>query len=135
MSLPILLGFLLAIAAVIAALAWAGRGAEAPPEPAAPLPTEKHKQDPLESLAIEGPQMSDAYGRIVPETPENISKKEKDLAAIAKQAEKDRAAAEKAERKRLAACERRGIEADDCPRPAPATATVTVGTSDTATSG
>jgi lipoprotein-anchoring transpeptidase ErfK/SrfK len=88
-----------------------------------------------ESLAVEGPQMSDAYGRIVPATPENIAKKEKDLELIAKQAEKDRVAAEKAERKRLAACERRGIEPEDCPRPAPADATVTVGTSDTSRSG
>jgi lipoprotein-anchoring transpeptidase ErfK/SrfK len=87
-----------------------------------------------ESLAVEGPQMSDAYGRIVPATPENIAQKEKDLVAIEKQAEKDRVASEKAERKRLAACDRRGIAPDDCPRPAPATATVTVGTSD-ATSG
>jgi lipoprotein-anchoring transpeptidase ErfK/SrfK len=88
-----------------------------------------------ESLAIEGPQMSDAYGRVVPATPENIAKKERDLVAIARQAEKDKAAAEKAEAKRLAACERRGIEPDDCPRPAPPEATVTVGTSDTSTSG
>lgn len=88
-----------------------------------------------ESLAIEGPQMSDAYGRIVPATPENIAQKEKDLIAIEKQAEKDRVAAEKAETKRLAACERRGIEPDDCPRPAPREATVTVGTSDTARAG
>jgi lipoprotein-anchoring transpeptidase ErfK/SrfK len=88
-----------------------------------------------ESLAVEGPQMSDAYGRIVPATPENIAKKEKDLELIAKQAEKDRVAAEKADRKRLASCERRGIEPEDCPRPAPADATVTVGTSDTSRSG
>lgn len=88
-----------------------------------------------ESLAIEGPQMSDAYGRVVPATPENIAKKEKDLIAIEKQAEKDRVAAEKADRKRLAACERRGIEPDDCPRPTPPEATVTVGTSDTSRSG
>jgi L,D-transpeptidase catalytic domain len=86
-----------------------------------------------ESLALEGPQMSDAFGRIVPATPENIAKKEKDLIAIEKQAEKDRVAAEKAEKKRLAACERRGIEADDCPRPDLPGAVVTVGTSDTTT--
>jgi L,D-transpeptidase catalytic domain len=88
-----------------------------------------------ESMAIEGPQMLDAYGRVVPQTPENIAKKERDLAAIARQAEKDRAAAEKAERRRLAACERRGISADDCPRPDAPAATVTVGTSDTSTTG
>jgi lipoprotein-anchoring transpeptidase ErfK/SrfK len=88
-----------------------------------------------ESLAIEGPQMADAYGRIVPETPENIAKKERDLEMIAKQEAKDREAAEKAETKRLAACKRRGIEPEDCPRPAPVEATVTVGTSDTSRSG
>lgn len=38
-----------------------------------------------ESLAIEGPYMDDAYGRVVPETPENIAKKEKDLAKIARE--------------------------------------------------
>ena len=81
-----------------------------------------------ESLAMEGPQMTDAYGRLVPETPENIEKKEKELAAIAKQEAKDKAAAEKAEKKRLAACDRRGIPAEECPRPeAPV---LTVGTSD-----
>jgi lipoprotein-anchoring transpeptidase ErfK/SrfK len=81
-----------------------------------------------ESLAIEGAQMTDAYGQIVPATPENIAKKERDLVAIEKQAEKDRVASEKAERKRLAACARRGIPDDECPRPE-AAATVTVGTS------
>lgn len=86
-----------------------------------------------ESLALEGPQMSDAFGRIVPATPENIAQKEKDLIAIEKQAEKDRVAAEKAETKRLAACERRGIEPDDCPRPEIPASVVTVGTSETST--
>jgi lipoprotein-anchoring transpeptidase ErfK/SrfK len=86
-----------------------------------------------ESLALEGPQMSDAFGRIVPATPENIAQKEKDLVAIEKQAEKDRVAAEKAETKRLAACERRGIEPDDCPRPEIPASVVTVGTSETST--
>jgi lipoprotein-anchoring transpeptidase ErfK/SrfK len=86
-----------------------------------------------ESLAIEGPQMSDAYGRIVPATPENIAQKEKDLIAIEKQAEKDRVASEKADRKRLAACARRGIEPGDCPRPELPEAVVTVGTSETTT--
>jgi lipoprotein-anchoring transpeptidase ErfK/SrfK len=86
-----------------------------------------------ESLALEGPQMSDAFGRIVPATPENIAQKEKDLIAIEKQAEKDRVAAEKAETKRLAACNRRGIEPDDCPRPEIPGAVVTVGTSDATT--
>lgn len=89
-----------------------------------------------ESLAMEGPQMIDAYGRVVAETPENTAEKEKDLAAIEKQAEKDRVAAEKADKKRLAACDKRGIAAEECPRPAPAEAVVTVGTSSgEATSG
>lgn len=37
-----------------------------------------------ESLAIEGAYMDDAYGRIVPVTPENIARKEKELAKIAR---------------------------------------------------
>lgn len=86
-----------------------------------------------ESLALEGPMMSNALGQIVPATPENIAQKERDLIAIEKQAEKDRVAAEKAEAKRLAACERRGIEPDDCPRPEVPGAVVTVGTSDSST--
>lgn len=84
-----------------------------------------------ESLAIEGPQMADAYGRIVPETPENIARKERDLEVIARQAERDAAAAERAEEKRLAACARRGIEPADCPRPAPVEPVIVAGTSDT----
>lgn len=88
-----------------------------------------------ESLAVEGPQMPDAYGRIVPATPENIAQKEKDLVLIAKQEAKDKAAAEKAEAKRLAACTRRGIAAEECPRPETPGSTVTVGTSETATAG
>ena len=89
-----------------------------------------------ESLEMEGPQMIDAFGRVVPVTPENEAKKVKDLAAIEKKAEKDRIAAEKAEKKRLAACEKRGIAEEECPRPAPAEAVVTVGTSSgEATSG
>ena len=60
---------------------------------------------------------------------------EKESAAIAKKEARDRVAAEKAERKRLAACERRGIAAEECPRPqAPATV-LTVGTSDSSTAG
>ena len=88
-----------------------------------------------ESLAAEGPLMVNAFGHIVPETPENIAKKERDLAELERQADRDRVAAEKAERKRLAACERRGILAEDCPRPELPDAVVTVGTSDTVTSG
>lgn len=89
----------------------------------------------VESLAAEGPQMEDAYGRVVPATRENMEQKEKDLVAIAEKAEKDRAAAEKADRKRLAACQRRGIEPGDCPGPELPEAVVTVGTSDTSRNG
>lgn len=88
-----------------------------------------------ESLAMEGPQMTDAYGRVVALTPENEAKKTSDLAAIEKQAEKDRVVAEKAETKRLAACERRGIPDEECPRPDVPGAVVTVGTSDGSTTG
>lgn len=88
-----------------------------------------------ESLEMEGPQMIDAYGRVVPDTPENVEKKAADLTAIEKQAEKDRVASEKAETKRLAACEKRGIAVEECPRPAPAGSLITVGTSEAATSG
>ena len=38
-----------------------------------------------ESLAIEGPYMDDAYGRIVPETPQNLAKKQRDQARIARE--------------------------------------------------
>jgi lipoprotein-anchoring transpeptidase ErfK/SrfK len=38
-----------------------------------------------ESIAIDGPYMDDAYGIAVPETPENIAKKEADLARIAQE--------------------------------------------------
>ncbi len=81
-----------------------------------------------ESVALEGPQMIDAYGRLVPETPENLARKEKDAVAIARQEAKDQAAAEKAERRRLTACSRRGIPAEECPRPEVAVGAVTVGT-------
>lgn len=75
-----------------------------------------------ESLALEGPIMDDAYGRAVPETPENIALKERQAvekaeaeAAAARQAEIDAEEAAKADRRRLAACRRKGIGADDCP--------------------
>lgn len=41
-----------------------------------------------ESLALEGPYIDDAYGRAVPETPENIALKEKEAALIAERAAK-----------------------------------------------
>jgi lipoprotein-anchoring transpeptidase ErfK/SrfK len=79
-----------------------------------------------ESIALEGPQMEDAYGRAVPETPENIAAREKDLvtkaeneaaaaaaeAEAAALAEKERA---KADKKRLATCKRQKIAEEDCP--------------------
>ncbi len=79
-----------------------------------------------ESLAIEGPYMDDAWGRAVPETPENIAQKPLDeqmlveqeaakAEAAAKQAELDAKNAAKAEKKRLSACKRKGIDEVDCP--------------------
>lgn len=84
-----------------------------------------------ESLAVEGPYMDDAWGRAVPETPENIAQKEKDLVTIAaeeeakviaeaKAAEEAAIAAAKVEKKRLSACKRKGIAAEDCPALDPA---------------
>ena len=83
-----------------------------------------------ESVAIEGPYMDDAWGRAVPETPETIAQKERDIAMLAEKeaakAEADAIAAEnaaklaaKAEKKRLAACKRKGIDEADCPLPEP----------------
>jgi lipoprotein-anchoring transpeptidase ErfK/SrfK len=88
-----------------------------------------------ESLALEGPQMIDAYGRLVPETPKNIAQKEKDLVTIARQEAKDKAAAERAEKKRLAACDRRGIPESECARADAPDAVMIVGTSDSSTAG
>ena len=88
-----------------------------------------------ESLTLEGPRIIDAFEHVVPDTPENRAKMEKDLIAIAAYEEKTRIAAEKADKKRLAACEKQGIEAKDCPLPDAEAATVTAGTSDAATSG
>lgn len=79
-----------------------------------------------ESLAIEGPYMDDAWGRAVPETPENIARKPQDeqmlveqeaamAAAATKQAELDAKNAAKAEKKRLSVCNRKGIDEADCP--------------------
>ena len=50
-----------------------------------------------ESLALEGPYMDDAWGRAVPETPENIARRERDLPLVAaEEAEAAQAAAEAA---------------------------------------
>jgi hypothetical protein len=88
-----------------------------------------------ESLAADGPQMDDAYGRVMPETPANIAMKAKDEALIARKADTDAAAAEKADKKRLAACRRKGIGPDECPLPLVPEATVTAGTQGGATTG
>jgi lipoprotein-anchoring transpeptidase ErfK/SrfK len=79
-----------------------------------------------ESLAAEGPFMDDAYGRAVPDTPENRARFDADVAAIAAAEERSRleqqaaaeAAAEQAardERRRLRICRNRGIEEAQCP--------------------
>jgi diguanylate cyclase (GGDEF)-like protein/PAS domain S-box-containing protein len=55
LPLPILAGFLIAVAAVIAGLVWVRRhGADAKTETAPPPAPARRRQDPLESLAIEG---------------------------------------------------------------------------------
>lgn len=100
-----------------------------------PVGTPVRTRTEAESLAAEGPLMVNAFGHVVPRTPENIAQKQRDLAAIERKAAKDREAAQKAERRRMAACERRGILPQDCPRPAVPEAVVTVGTSQTVTSG
>ena len=68
-----------------------------------------------ESLAIEGPYMDDAFGRVVPATPENEQQKIEDEAKIAAKFENDRLAAEKAKEKHMRKCRRQGIPDDDCP--------------------
>lgn len=79
-----------------------------------------------ESVKIEGPYMDDAWGRAVPETPENIAQKPIDAQKIidqqaakdaeaAVEAEKAAKLAAKAEKKRLSACKRKGIAEADCP--------------------
>ena len=82
-----------------------------------------------ESLAVDGAWMDDAWGRIVPATPENVAQKEKDLVAIAefeakeadriaRETEEQRRADEKAERARLRKCHNQGIADENCPLPA-----------------
>ncbi|MDQ2066899.1 L,D-transpeptidase [Xinfangfangia sp. CPCC 101601] len=68
-----------------------------------------------ESLAIEGPYMDDAFGRVVPATPENERKRAEDEAKIAAKFESDRVAAEAAKEKHLRKCRRQGILEEDCP--------------------
>jgi lipoprotein-anchoring transpeptidase ErfK/SrfK len=67
-----------------------------------------------DSLAMEGPQMLNAYGHMVPASAENETKKAKDEAALSKQEARDKVAAEKAEKKRRTACARRGIPDEEC---------------------
>lgn len=55
-----------------------------------------------ESLELEGPHMDDAWGLAVPETPENIARKEKELIAKAEQEAAEKLAAEE-EAARIAA--------------------------------
>lgn len=91
-----------------------------------------------ESLAIEGPYMDDAWGRAVPETPENIAQKEQDIQRIAedeaRQAEEAAKAAAKAEKDRLRACRKQRISAEDCP-PLPAEPEAVAGTTVASTRG
>lgn len=79
-----------------------------------------------ESLLLDGAFIDDAYGRAVPDTPENVAKREVDAVTIvedeARRVEEEAAAAEqaaklaaKADKKRLNACKRKGIDALDCP--------------------
>lgn len=70
-----------------------------------------------ESVALEGPQMLNANGHMVPATPENEAKRAKDEANLAKQEARDNAAAERAERKRRSVCARRGIPDEECAAP------------------
>lgn len=79
-----------------------------------------------QSLAAEGPYMDDAYGRAVPDTPENRERFDNDVAAIAaaearsqqEQLAAAEAAAEQAardERRRLRICRNRGLDEGECP--------------------
>ena len=79
-----------------------------------------------ESLRLDGAFIDDAYGRAVPDTPENVAKRETDALQIVEDdarrveeealaAEKAAKLAEKADKKRLSACKRQDIDALDCP--------------------
>lgn len=79
-----------------------------------------------ESLRLDGAFIDDAYGRAVPDTPENVAKRETDALQIVEDdarrveeqalaAEKAAKLAEKADKKRLSACKRQGVDALDCP--------------------
>ena len=86
-----------------------------------------------ESLRLDGAFIDDAYGRAVPDTPENVAQREVDAVTIVEDEERraqeeaiasENAAklAEKADKKRLSACKRQGIDARDCPAPPEMTA-------------
>jgi hypothetical protein len=79
-----------------------------------------------ESLALEGPYMDDAYGRAVPDTPENharlITDREVIVQEEAARIERERLAVEaaaeqaaKGENRRLRICRNRGIDEVECP--------------------
>lgn len=79
-----------------------------------------------ESLELEGPYMDDAYGRAVPDTPENQAALITDRELIAQEElnriEAERVAAEEAakqaakdEKRRLRICRNRGIDEAECP--------------------
>jgi lipoprotein-anchoring transpeptidase ErfK/SrfK len=79
-----------------------------------------------QSLAAEGPYIDDAYGRAVPDTPENRAQFQADQIAIAEaetqRVENERLAAEAAaeqaakdDRRRLRICRNRGIDEAQCP--------------------
>ena len=79
-----------------------------------------------ESLELEGPYMDDAYGRAVPDTPENQARLITDRELIAQEEqnriEAERVAAEEAakqaakdEKRRLRICRNRGIDEAECP--------------------
>ncbi len=79
-----------------------------------------------QSLAAEGPFMDDAYGRAVPDTPENRAQLEVDKQKIvddeAAKVEAERIAAIEAEKqaakdekRRLRMCRNKGIAVEDCP--------------------
>jgi hypothetical protein len=83
-----------------------------------------------ESLAAEGPFMDDAYGRVVPDTPENRLQKEADIIAIAEAERKavedarlaNEQAAEDYERLKRQAerrCRNKRIPAEECELPVP----------------
>lgn len=68
-----------------------------------------------ESIALDGPHMDDAWGRIVAVTPENEARKAKEAEMIERERAKFEADMAKAEEERLKRCEAAGIRAALCP--------------------